>query len=80
MKKKSLWIALATIAAAVAVAGYYDHSQTEGFTPLQIANIESLSKTPPEVVIEYDKSCADGEVYCIPNYMGPIENSRPVNW
>lgn len=77
MKKKSLWIALATIAAAVAVAGYYDHSQTEGLTPLQIANIESLSNTPET---PFDKACAVGEEYCIPTYMGVIEDSKPVNW
>ena len=77
MRKKFLWIAFATIAAAVAVAGYYDHSQTEGLTPLQIANIESLSNTPQT---PFDKSCVEGDKFCTPNYMGPIENTLPVNW
>lgn len=79
MKKRIMWIAFATIAAAVAVAGYYDHSQTEGLTPLQIANIESLSKPKPEIVIEYDKACADGDGICI---TGPllIYKAIPVNW
>ena len=79
MKTKFLWIAFATIAAAVAVAGYCGHSRTEGLTPLQVANIESLSKTPPEVVIEYDKACAEGDKFCIPNSMGVIEHSNPRN-
>ncbi len=77
MKKQIMWIAFATIAAAVAVAGYYDHSQTEGLTPLQIANIESLSASPDMPL--FDKACVVGDKYCIPNYMGVIEFSEPRN-
>lgn len=68
MKKKFLLVAFATIAAAIVVAGYYDRSQTDGLTPMQIANIESLSATDPEIFIDYDTKCIDGGVdMCVLN-------------
>lgn len=78
MKKRIMYVVFATIAAAVAVAGYYDHSQTKGLTQLQIANIESLSKPKPDVVIEYDKACSEGSGVCV---TGPqsVHKATPRN-